>query len=476
MEKSQLIEKLRDHRFYLENFCKIKTKDKGIVPFNLKEVQKDLFNAIRKHSRIMVLKARQLGLSTAISGYFYVHTITNPGTTTALIGYNADLVSELLDKIKTFWKSTPEEFRPKIHYNSKHEISFPNIDSKILVLPSTENVGRGYTLNCCLCTELAQWEKAEEKMMSIEASVPINGKLIIESTPHGTGNLFHRMWVVENDYEKKKYGWWWGYSKEEIAIIKRRINNPRIFAQEFGLEFLTSGRPVFDPDSLLHQRQNILEVGNEYKGALVKISNDLRIYREPEADGLYVCGADVSEGVEGGDYSVASFWDRRNGEEVAFYRGMIAPDKLGVKLNEWGRKYNNALMTVEANNHGIATLSTLRQLIYPTLYFRPAKFDTLSSNITDRIGWRTNRVTRFLLIDELNQVVRDGALIVHSKEILDEMSVYVYNINNDMVAQEGFHDDTIFSAGIAFQGFKILYSGSLEQLDYYNHLPKSYSY
>ena len=62
--------------------------------------------------------------STAVTGYFYVETITNPGVTTALIGYNTDLVSELLDKVKTFYKTTPDPLKPKIQYNSKYEISF----------------------------------------------------------------------------------------------------------------------------------------------------------------------------------------------------------------------------------------------------------------------------------------------------------------------------------------------------------------
>ncbi len=72
-----------------------------------------------------------MGFSTAITGYFYVDTITTPGITTALIGYNQALTAELLDKIKTLVRSTPKELRPTMEYNSKYEMSFPIIDSKI---------------------------------------------------------------------------------------------------------------------------------------------------------------------------------------------------------------------------------------------------------------------------------------------------------------------------------------------------------
>ena len=141
-----MVEQLRDPKFYLENFTKIKTKKQGTLqPFILNEAQKDIFNTLRREKRIIILKARQLGFSSGITGFFYHDTIMNPGTTTALIGYNADLTSELLEKVKILYKTTPAELRPTIQYNSKHEISFPKLDSKILVLPSTVNVGRGAT-------------------------------------------------------------------------------------------------------------------------------------------------------------------------------------------------------------------------------------------------------------------------------------------------------------------------------------------
>ena len=477
------LSKLRDPKFYLENFTKIKGKQTGaLIPFLLREAQKDLFNVMRTNHRVMILKARQLGFSTAVVGYFYHATITNPGTTTAIIGYNAALTSELLEKVKTLWKSTPAELRPTIQYNSKSEITFPSINSKILVLPSTVNVGRGYTLNNVLATELAFWEDADDKMMTLEASVPVDGKIVIESTPNGQGNLYHRMWGTEdNGYAKKEYGWWWGYNEEEIEIIRRRLGDPRKFAQEYGCEFLASGRSVFDQRMVARQRKNVLKVGDERlldsgKKYIVQEKDQLRRYAPPKEDGFYVAGVDVSEGVAGGDYSTVHIWDRKTGEEVAMYRGYLPPDVLGTKCNAWGREYNNALMVVEINNHGLTTLTVLRQLIYPTLYFRPAKFETLGINISDKFGWKTTKMTRELLIDEFAQAVREEDLTIHSKELLDEMTVMIYDENANMKVPEGFHDDCIFAAGIGFQGFKSMYTEKLTQLDSSKYLPVNIGY
>jgi hypothetical protein len=97
-------------------------------------------------------------------------------------------------------------------------------------------------------------------MQSLEGSVPIKGIMVIESTPGNIGDLFHRMWMSENDYVKKEYGWWWMYSEPEIDIVRRRMNNPRKFAQEFELTFSSTGRPVFDGDLVKKARKYELRV------------------------------------------------------------------------------------------------------------------------------------------------------------------------------------------------------------------------
>jgi len=279
------------------------------------------------------------------------------------------------------------------------------------------------------------------------------------------------MWMAEdNEYVKKEYGWWWEYDRGQIESIRKRMNNPMKFAQEYELEFLASGRNVFDQNIIKAQRKNVLEVGARVKTAegkehTVQEIDGWRIYKPPVQGGLYVVGGDVSEGVEGGDYSVAHIFDRRTGEEVAMFRGLIAPDRFGETLNRQGRAYNNALMVVEVNNHGLTTITILKQLVYPSLYFRPAKFEHIGSTTTDKIGWQTNRKTRPILIDDFAQVVRDNEIIIHSEELLNEMTVFIYDNANNMIAQEGFHDDCIFAAAICNQGFKVLYDKPLDQIN-----------
>lgn len=109
--------------------------------------------------------------------------------------------------------------------------------------------------------------------------------------------------------------------------------------------------------------------------------------------------------------------------------------------------------------------------MYPTLYFRPAKFEVMGQPWSDKLGWRTTKLTRPLMIDDFAQAMRDKLLTIHSKELLDEMTVFVYDKNNNFASLPGYHDDCIFAAGISFQGFKVMYAGELDQINYANHLP-----
>ena len=307
------------------------------------------------------------------------------------------------------------------------------------------------------------------------------GGFVGHQTPKGTGNLYHQMWMSEdNGYVKKKYGWWWDYSSEEVNLIKKRMNNPTMFSQEYELSFLSSGRSVFDANVIEEQRKNILKVGDEIiddgKKCKVHIENDLRIYKEPKEGEYFVCGADISEGIEGGDYSVMTIWNRKTGEEVAMWRGLIPPDVFGERLNKWGRKYNNALMVVEINNHGLTTLTILKQKVYPSLYYRLNKLEGPGISTGDKLGWKTTKVTRPLLIDEYAQACRDEELIIHSKEILDEMSVFIYDDNGNMTCPRSFKDDCIFAAAIAFQGFKVMFSEKPTQISWQEHLPNNFAY
>lgn len=490
MTLDALVSRIKDPKFYLENFVKVKNKKGEMVPFILNEAQKDFLNAIRKNNRVIALKCRQIGFSTITSGYIYHQTITRPGATSALISYNADSAAEFLEKVKQFQRTTPEALRPPISEDSKYAMRFPYSkskdnendmeDSRIVVLSGdAKNVGSGYTFQYVLISELAKWENAEAKLTSLNPAIAQDSKLIIESTPLGMANYFADLWFNDNNgYEKREYPWNWIYTEEEADYHFRvTCNGDELkFAQEYSCSFLTSGRGAFDQRAILAHRSNILKPGDKRdiitiknireQFTVYKTSDDLVVYAEPVPGRTYVLGCDNSEGVPGGDNSCVIIFDRETGEEVAFYYGLMDPDLLGERINDWGRWYNNALVVVEINHSGQTTISSLKRLAYPSMYYRQGPIDKLSASTTDRIGWRTTDLNRPFMVDDFRKYFRDNLIIIHSKILLDEMTWFVYDDQNKPKAASGKHDDSIMATAVALQGFKQSFIGDLEQLDY----------
>jgi hypothetical protein len=118
-----------------------------------------------------------------------------------------------------------------------------------------------------------------------------------------------------------------------------------------------------------------------------------------------------------------------------------------VALAALGRRYNDALVAVERNNHGLTTITSLVNAGYPNLYVERAV--TLPAKSRRRFGWVTNSSTKPMIIDNLVSEVRDGAHGIACAETFDEMLTYVRERDGSVGARPGAFDDRVMSIAIA---------------------------
>src|SRR5262245_48201026 len=122
-----------DLEYFAENMLKIRPKAGGLVPFKFNPVQQKLHAIIEEQRaktgmvRIVVLKARQEGVSTYVAGRYYHKTIRIPGYLTAIVAHEKPAVRNLFGLVKRMHDHMPDEMRPVTGASNAEELKFSNI-------------------------------------------------------------------------------------------------------------------------------------------------------------------------------------------------------------------------------------------------------------------------------------------------------------------------------------------------------------
>ena len=219
------------------------------------------------------------------------------------------------------------------------------------------------------------------------------------------------------------------------------------------------GKTYFNAEKVsrrIAQLKEPIKVGSfiyDYDGikiSNIKWQNDangfIKIYEQPKEKYPYVLSGDTSG--EGSDYFTGHVLNNTNGKQVAVLRKEFDADEYTRQMYCLGMYYNNALIGIEAN-FDTFPIKKLEELGYKKQFIRE-KEDTYTGKIAKAYGFRTDRITRPLILSELQAIVNDNIELINDKETLEEMLVFVRNEKGRPEAQEGCHDDLVMALAIAF--------------------------
>lgn len=516
-----------DFSYFSEEFLKIRTKDARIAPLKFNEAQKELERVIKeqikktKKVRIIILKGRQQGLSTAVGAYLYHNVSTKKAKKALVVAHKHEATGTLFEMTKRYHNSStaPEGVKPETKYDSKNEITFPELDSSYIVATAGgKGIVRGETVTHVHLSEMAFWPEAtaEENLNGLLQSVPNtpDTAIIIESTANGVNGPFYRLWqdavAGNNSFYPLFIPWFWQTEyreaipshhtfkrtpKEEELVqlyglddeqlywkrLKEAETSPTKFKQEYPFTpeeaFQTSGSAVFEPEPLIARSKELTE-GPLYRKEWVldewidRVNGSLCIYKDIVPGETYYIGADVSMGNRTGDvdakgdWSVAQVLDA-HGRQVAIYRGKPMPDYFAVILSALGKMFNNAKIAVEVNNHGLLTLNRLyKDLGYSNVHFQI--LDEKNYDIdTDNLGFRTTKKSKITIINELRAKIRDGEIILYDKVTINELLTYIVRGADKMGAENGCHDDCVMSLAIANHINEGVFKPVINRANYY---------
>jgi hypothetical protein len=498
-------------RGYIETYLKIKTKSKNLETLKLNEAQEKIYNTFAqcynqdKPCKIIVLKARQLGVSTVSEAILFALTVLHTNASSFIVAHEPDSTNHIFEMSKIFYDQLPDELRPMMKYsnakellfqNPNHDASNPGLMSGMKVATAGKNaVGRSQTLNYIHLSELAFWKEQQGKTVKSQLdgllqTLPQSGfsLLIIESTANGY-NYFKSLWDKavsgENEYipmffpwyEMKEYRRPWKKEKftedelkekekydldnEQLMWRRYAINtlcsgNVDTFHQEYPASpeeaFILSGRPVFDTTKILNR---ISEVPNPITtgqftdgGTWYDCENgNIRIWEAPVKGHTYVVGADTAG--EGSDWFRAYVLDKdQGGKQVAAYRDQTDEGLFTKQYYYLGLYYNYAMLAPECNFSTYVTMK-LQEWGYLNMYVREA-IDTYTQKISKKFGFRTTSLTRPLIIDLLADVIRDHIDLINDEDFLREALSFIKNDKGRPEAASDAHDDCVFAMAIAY--------------------------
>lgn len=462
-KSSSTQEKLEAFIYFCSKYWWIRHPERGRIKFDLFDAQVESVELWLKERYSILLKARQIGFSTLVSTFCFWLTFFYSDRVIIMLSKTERDAVKLLEKAKYGARFLPDwlKFRGPVMGVNQTKLTFSN-ESYLESLPSASDPARGETVHLVVVDELALLPNGEEAWAAIEPIADVGGRVIMLSTAKGEGNLFHQLWVGSqtktNQFKGMFHPWWAGDRDQDWYDDKVRNLPDWQVAQEYPSDpdeaFLRSGHPVFNIDALLALEPVAPRTGflSEDNGLFTfdDTGGPLKVWEEPDPALRYCIGADVAEGLEHGDFSVAQVIEAKHRRVVACYTARIDADLFGSDiLFRLGRWYNQALIGVESNNHGLTTNKALNRLFYQPLYRQRSINKIGGQQPSEVLGWRTTSITKPVAIDELNRELRDGGLAVYDQETITELRQFVREGDGKMHGSP--FDDRVMALAVATQ-------------------------
>ena len=437
--------------YFFKNYLKIQHPVKGLIPFETFPFQDDCVQDFIDHRFNIVLKSRQLGLSTLVAAYSVWMAIFQREKNVLIIATKLKVAQNFITKVKTMIRSLPKWLMlPEIVSNNKQEIVF-NHGSQIKAIPTSEDAGRSEALSLLIVDEAAFVRNFDTIWTGIYPTISTGGRVIILSTPNGAGGQYYKLYTEAeanlNEFNAIRLPWDVHPERDE-EWFKQITNNlsPRQIAQEYLCDFTTSGETFLDNKSIDWLRTSVKDpIAREGP------DNNVWIWKYPLSEHSYILSADVARG-DSKDYSTFHIIDIDESEVVAEFKGKIRPDDFGATINEFGLKYNKALVCPENNSYGYATIVKLKDLKYPRMYYRKNSGTALvggyiAPSTPENAGFTTSAKSRSKILAKLEEVLRNKQLVSYSSRFYEELKVFTWQ-SGKAQAKRGFNDDLVMSLAI----------------------------
>jgi len=445
-EIEEYIKCQNDTKYFIENYVKIVTLDKGLQPFKLFPCQKGKVDLIMDERKVILMEGRQQGKTVTAAACILHYTIFQEDKTVAIMANKASAAREVLNRYQIMYENLPLWMQQGVRVWNKGDVELEN-NSKVLSAATTASAIRGKSVNWLYIDEAAIIPNniADEFFTSVYPTISAGEttKILLTSTPLG----YNHFWKFWNESEKGTNGLknmfipyyeipgrdekWLEEQKGLLGEVK--------FNQEVLCEFLGSTNTLI----------NATTIGRLSSKEPIYQKNGLDIYVEPKEKHYYTIVADTARGI-GGDYSACVVVDitAMPYEVVAKFRdNKIAPMLFPDIIGKLGRDYNDAFVLVETNDIGQQVVEILHGEV---------EYDNILSTVTEnqrqyvspgfgkstKLGVNTSKQVKRQGCFTFKSLLEEQKLLIFDEHIISEISTFVEK-SQSYQADEGYHDDLV---------------------------------
>lgn len=429
-------------------------KDSQLRPLALNPAQQDLLPELSEGGRVLVVKARQLGISTLIQAYLF-RTALNRTARVGTLAHDHETTQKLRDMTQLFWEELPDEKRPKRGLNSITRTYFPETQSWLFFKSAgNPSAGRGGTYSHVHGSEVAYWRDAERIMAGLLQGVPQGGQIILESTANGTQGWFYDqvMKALEGDsIWKVHFLPWWMDGRYRLPISGKLALDD----EEARLQM----RAGLSDEQIAWRRQKRLELGewfaqeypeDPYSAFLASGAGYFALPRavfSAQPAPVYLAGHRYVAGLDFGqtqDYTVLCVLDATTREQVDLLRiHRLAWADMRRRVLDICQKWGVQTLVAEANSLGTPNIEALLG------EFAAAQCPTAI------VPFQTTHSSKATLMGDLRLALEEGGLKLLAHAIQKhELERYTRRATSgghwQLSAPTGEHDDCVIALALAW--------------------------
>lgn len=447
---TEIIKCGKDPVYFMNKYLKIQHPLRGLIPFKTFPFQDDCVKDFNDNRFNIILKSRQLGLSTLVAAYAVWQACFYKEKNILIIATKLAVAQNFIRKVKTYLKSMPNWLLvPTIVANNKQQVEFSN-GSQIKAVPTSEDAGRSEALSLLIVDEAAFVRNFDELWMGLYPTLSTGGRAILLSTPNGVGGQYHEIYTKatrkENEFNPIKLMWDVHPERDDSWFNKETKNmSQKQVAQELLCDFASSGDTFLTAEVL--EKIRIMTSGPIEKSGP---NNNVWYWNYPIEGINYVLSADVARG-DSGDYSTFHIINTKDMTVDVEFKGKIPPDHFATLIYDVARRYNQAIVCPENNAYGYSVLTKLSDLAYKNIYFNSEKEKYAylygEGNNIGKAGFNTNKESREKILANFEEMLRNGRILSKSSRLYSELKTFVWN-GKKIAAMKGYNDDLVMSLAI----------------------------